>query len=547
MDYLHSLTATSTVAIIAFPLLSLFYFLWISRRNTNSKKTAPEAGGAWPIIGHLRLLGGSQPPHISLANMADKYGRIFSIKLGVHRALVVSNWEIAKECLTINDKAFASRPKLACSEIMGYNGAMIGFAPYGPYWRQMRKIVTIELLSNHRLELLKPVRESEIKTSLQQLYQLWNKKRSTNSDKVLVEMKGWFKEVTLNVILRMIVGKRIPNSSEGGEHLKWKKSMDDFLVLSGKFLISDALPFLRFLDIGGDIKFMKKTAKELEQVVQGWLREHKQKRAENKANGEEDFMGVMLSILSEAEEHHADTINKANSLVRASLLTKLIAINNIQKLEMLLGIMAAAEDTTSVTLTWALSLLLNNRDTLSKVQQELDVKVGKDRLVVTESDTKSLVYLQSIIKETLRLYPAAPLSMIHEAIEDCTVNGYHVSAGTWLIMNLHKIHRDPLIWANPSKFQPERFMTTHKDVDVRGQNFELIPFGSGRRMCPGISFALQNSSLILANVLHWFEFETSFDEAVDMREAPGLTSSKATPLEVYVTPRLRAFVYNSSN
>ncbi|MFQ6667725.1 hypothetical protein Gotur_033642 [Gossypium turneri] len=158
--------------------------------------------------------------------MADKYGRIFSIKLGVHRALVVSNWEIAKECLTINDKAFASRPKLACSEIMGYNGAMIGFAPYGPYWRQ---------------------------------------KRSTNSDKVLVEMKGWFKEVTLNVILRMIVGKRIPNSSEGGEHLKWKKSMDDFLVLSGKFLISDALPFLRFLDIGGDIKFMKKTAKELEQ------------------------------------------------------------------------------------------------------------------------------------------------------------------------------------------------------------------------------------------------------------------------------------------
>ncbi|KAB1670219.1 hypothetical protein ES319_1Z189300v1, partial [Gossypium barbadense] len=385
MDYLHSLTATSTVAIIAFPLLFLFSLPWISRRNTNSKKTAPEAGGAWPIIGHLRLLGGSQPPHISLANMADKYGRIFSIKLGVHRALVVSNWEIAKECLTINDKAFASRPKLAFSEIMGYNGAMTGFAPYGPYWRQVRKIVTIELLSNHRLELLKPVRDSEIKTSLQQLYQQWNKKRSTNSDKVLVEMKGWFKEVTLNVITRMI------------------KYMDDFFELSGKFLISDALPFLRWLDIGGDMKYMKKTAKELDQVVEGWLREHKQKRAENKANSEEDFMGVMLSILSDAEELHADTINKATCL----------------------GIVLEAEDTTSVTLTWALSLLLNNHDTLSKVQQELDVKVGKDRLVVTESDTKSLVYLQSIIKETLRLYPVGPLSLIHEAIEDCTVNGYH--------------------------------------------------------------------------------------------------------------------------
>ncbi|KAK8290713.1 hypothetical protein V6Z11_D06G015500 [Gossypium hirsutum] len=525
MDYSHSLTATSAVAIIAFPLLFLFSFLLISRRNTNSKKTAPEAGGAWPIIGHLRLLGGSQPPHISLANLADKYGRIFSIKLGVHRALVVSDWEIAKECLTVNDKAFASRPKLASSEILGNNRAMLGFAPYGPYWRQIRKVATIELLSNHRLELLKHVRESEVKTSLQQLYQLWNKKRSANSDKVLVEMKGWFKEVTLNVIMRMIVGKRIPNSSEGGENLKWRKSMDDFFVLSGKFLISDALPFLRFLDIGGDIKFMKKTAKELDQVLQGWLREHKQKRAENKANGEEDFMGVMLSILSEAEEHHADTINKINCL----------------------GLILGAEDTTSITLTWALSLLLNNRDKLSKVQQELDVHIGKDRLLLTESDTKNLVYLQSIIKETLRLYPPAPLSVIHEAIEDCTVNGYHVSAGTWLIMNLHKIHHDPLIWANPFEFQLERFITTHKDIDVSGQNFELVPFGSGRRMCPGVSFALQVLQLTLANVLHWFEFETPSGIAVDMREGLGITSSKATPLEVHITPRLPAFVYNSTN
>ncbi|TYH64890.1 hypothetical protein ES332_D06G018000v1 [Gossypium tomentosum] len=482
MDYFHSVTGIPTVAIIAFPLLFLFSFLWISRRNTNSKKTAPEAGGAWPIIGHLCLLGGPQPPHISLANMADKYGKMFTIKLGVHRALVVSDWEIiAKECLTTNDKALASRPKLASSELLGYNRAMFGFAPYGPYWRHIRKIATIELLSNHRLKLLKHVRESEVKTSLQQLYQLWNKKRSANSDKVFVEMKGWFKEVTLNVIMRMIVGKRIPNSSEGGEQLKWKKSMDDFFVLSGKFSISDALSFLKWLDIGGDMK-----------------EEHKQKRAENKANGEQDFMGVMLSILSDREEHHADTINKATCL----------------------GLVLAAEDTTSITLTWVLSLLLNNRDKL--------IHVGKDRLLVTESDTKNLVYLQSIIKETLRLYPPAPLSVIHEAMEDCTVNGYHISAGTWIIMNLYKIHHDPLIWANPFEFQLERFMTTHKDIDVRGQNFELVPFGSGRRMCLGVSFALQILHFTLANVLHWFEFETPSNEAVDMREALGITNSKAT-------------------
>ncbi|KAK8664098.1 hypothetical protein V6N13_083901 [Hibiscus sabdariffa] len=528
MDYFDLATATSTLAMIGFPLLLfLFSFLCLSKafpRNTGQKKKPPEAGGAWPIIGHLRLLGGPKPPHITLANMADKYGTIFSIKLGVHRALVVSSWEVAKECLTVNDKVFATRPKLLSMELLAYNHAMISTAPYGPYWRQVRKFATIELLSNHRLDSLKHVRESEIKMSLQQLYELWNRKRSSGLDKVSVEMKTWFKDVTLNLILRIIVGKRIPYSTERDDEAeKWKKSLDDIMEMSGKFVVSDALPFLRWLDIGGYEKSMRKIAKESDRVMDEWLREHKQKRVEEEANSEKDFMGIMLSLLRDAEEHDADTINKATSLV------------------LILG----GEDTTSITMTWALSLLLNNPDALNKIQQELDTHVGKDKLFVTESDTKNLVFLQSTIKETLRLYPAAPLSLIHEAIEDCTVNEYHVSAGTWLIVNLRKIQRDPRIWENPSEFRPERFMITHNNVDVRGQNFELIPFGNGRRMCPGVSLALQVLQLMLANLLHWFKIETPTDEAVDMGEAPGITSVKATPLEVHITPRLPTSVYDS--
>ncbi|KAK8664093.1 hypothetical protein V6N13_083896 [Hibiscus sabdariffa] len=188
-------------------------------------------------------------------------------------------------------------------------------------------------------------------------------------------------------------------------------------------MISDTLPFLRWLDIGGDEKSLRRIAAESDRVVDGWLREHKQMRVDDEANSEKDFMGVMLSLLRDAEEHDADTINKATSLI------------------LILG----GEDTTSITMTWALSLLLNNSDALNKIQQELDIHVGKDRLFVTESDTKSLVFLQSTIKGTLRLYPAAPLSLIHEAIKDCTVNGYHISAGTWLILNIQKIQRDPRV------------------------------------------------------------------------------------------------------
>ncbi|MBA0867147.1 hypothetical protein Goshw_027652 [Gossypium schwendimanii] len=526
MDIFHLLSATSTVIAFSFPLF-LLSLVWISKvvsRNTNRKPKPPEASGAWPVIGHLHLLGGSQPIHLTLANMADKNGPIFTIKLGVRRALVVSNTGTIKECLTTNDKAFATRPNLTASVLMCYNNTMLGFAPHGPHWRRMRKFVSLELLSNSRLDKLKHVRESEIKLSVQELYQHRNKSKTIGSDKVLVEMKTWFWDLTLNVILRMTIGKRIPSFGNDEESRVLKTALKNFTVLGGKFLVSDALPFLRWVDIGGDKRAMKKVGEDLDRFAEGWLEEHKRRKSSGQFQGGEDFMDVMLSNLKDEGDHHADTINKATCL----------------------ALVLAAEDTTAVTLTWVLSLLLNNRDALNKVVNELDIHVGNNRLV-EESDMKNLIYLQAVIKETMRLYPAAPLSLIHAATEDCRVSGYQVAAGTWLITNLYKLHRDPGIWSDPEEFRPERFMTTHKHVDVKGQNFELIPFSSGRRMCPGVSFALQVLHLTVANLLHQFDFATPLDEAVDMRQGSALTIFKATPLEVLITPRIPASVYDTSS
>lgn len=201
------------------------------------------------------------------------------------------------------------------------------------------------------------------------------------------------------------------------------------------------------------------------------------------------------------------------------------------------ALILGGSDTTSGTLTWAISLLLNNPNMLKKAQEELDQQIGMDRQV-DDSDIKNLVYLQAIIKETLRLYPAGPLLGPREAMEDCTVAGYHIPAGTRLIVNVWKIQRDPRVWKNPSAFQPERFLTSHTDVDFRGQQFELIPFGSGRRSCPGASSALQVLHLTLARLLHSFELATPLDQPVDMSESPGLTIPKATPLKVLLSPRL---------
>ncbi|XP_062097187.1 cytochrome P450 CYP82D47-like [Humulus lupulus] len=521
-DYSHlpSLVNPSTVIGILVGLLFLYYLLRIPKVY---RRSPPEAGGAWPIIGHLPLLGGSQPPHITLGQMAEKYGPIFTIRMGVHKTIVVSDWEIAKECFTTNDKVFANRLKAMAPELMGYNYAMFGFSSYGPYWRQVRKIVTQELLSSHRLMMLGHVKESEIKSSVDDINKLCIK---NNLGEVKVEMKKWFGDIALNTVFKMVVGKRFvdgenPNEIEmgsggdEGNNGRCRKAIRDFFDLTGAFVLSDAIPWLRWLDLGGYEKAMKRTAKELDRVMEEWLEEHKRKKD---VDSDRDFMSVMLSVLDGAQQfssYDADTINKATCVA------------------FILG----SSDTTAAMLTWALALLLNNREALKKAQQELNEQIGTERRV-KESDTKNLVYLQAIVKETLRLYPGFPLLVPHESTEACTLGGYHVSSGTRLMVNASKLQRDPKVWSEPCEFRPERFLTTHQNVDVKGQNFELIPFGSGRRMCPGVSFAVQIMHLTLAALLHGFEIKTPSDQPVDMTGTIGLTHHKSLPLDVLLTPRI---------
>ena len=200
-------------------------------------------------------------------------------------------------------------------------------------------------------------------------------------------------------------------------------------------------------------------------------------------------------------------------------------------------------DSTPVTITWALSLLLNHLESLKLAQEELDLHVGREKWV-EESDIKNLVYLQAIIKETLRLYPPGPLSVPRQAIEDCTLAGYYVRKGTILFVNIWKLHRDPRIWVEPNEFKPDRFLNAHAEVDVRGKHFEYIPFSSGRRSCPGTSAAMRTISLTLARVLQGFNLSTHRNEPVDMSEGlGGLILAKATPLKVILSPRLSDRLY----
>ncbi|KAF6172572.1 hypothetical protein GIB67_007085 [Kingdonia uniflora] len=505
--------------------LAIFFKLWGGKLEKIKKTEAPEPPGAWPVIGHILQLAGRGPFFRLLGDMADKHGPIFKLRFGMCSTVIVSDWKIAKECFTTNDKVLASRPLSAASKYMGYNYAMFALTPYGSYWRAMRKIATFELLSNTRLEMLKHFRVTEINTCTKELYQLWVKNASKP---VMVKMEQWFSNLTYNMVFLMVTGKRYigtTNDNDKVEAQKYQKALIQSVRLVELSAAPESFPFLDYVDIGGYKKAMKKINTELDSVSSMWVKEHRQKRQHRvSGEGDKDFIDVMITILegaTELSDYDPDTIIKAT----------------------ILAIFLGGTDTTTVTLLWMLSLVLNNRDVVEKARDEMDNYIGRERQV-EEADITNLPYLQAILKESMRLYPGSPLLLPHEAMENCTIGGFNVTAGTRVMVNAWKIQRDPRVWSDPLEFRPERFLTSHVDVNVRGQHFELIPFGSGRRSCPGITFALQVMQLTIARLIHGFEMTTPADMPVDMTpQNAGVTMSRETPLEVLFAPRLPLHLY----
>ncbi|XP_057473361.1 dimethylnonatriene synthase-like [Actinidia eriantha] len=493
-----------------------------SNKPTKTLTKAPEPPGSLPFIGHLHLLGGPAPVFRTLGAMANEHGPIFSLRLGSHRALVVSSWEHVKECFTTNDTIFASRPIMAVGKYLGYGNAMFSVAPYGPYWRDVRKMAMLELLTKHQLEKLRHVRESEVDMCVRDLYSSCEKNRERSTARVV--MNEWFERLTFNVIVRMLAGKRVFNSNTTTDECDFKDAIKKMLYLAGVFVVSDVIPSLEWVDFGGYLKAMKQTAKDMDQVLGRWLEEHV-RRKEKSGGGDSggDFIDVMLSVLPEdtvMAGYKRETIIKATTLI----------------------LIMTGSESTAETLTWALSLLLNNPHALKTAQEELDLHVGRNKWV-QESDIAKLKYLQAVVKETLRLYPPGPLSGPREAREDCRVGGYDIKKGTRLIVNLWKLQRDSRVWSDPHEFKPERFLVDHANVEFRGQQFEYIPFSAGRRMCPAVSFGLQVVHFTLARVLQGFDMSTSMGVPVDMTEGLGIALPKVCPLEVLLTPRLPPKAY----
>ncbi|CAH9069437.1 unnamed protein product [Cuscuta europaea] len=441
-----------------------------------------------PILGHLHLL--KQPLHRSLQKISLKYGPIVTLQLGVRRVVVVSSPAAVEECFTKNDVVLANRPRIMVGKYIGYNYTVLTAAPYGDHWRNLRRICSLELFSATRLNAFKSIRQDEVRILLQKLLQV------SSQGFEAVELRPKFSQLSFNVILRMVAGKRYYGVEEENKEAKdFREIMKGVFKYGGASNPLDFLPILRWVNYKNLEPDLKKLAAKLDSFLQGLIDEHRRDRGRN------SMINHLLSLQESQPEYYTDQIIKGLMMV----------------------MLLAGTDTSSVTLEWAISSLLNHPRLLHKARYEIDNVVGQHR-AIEEEDLPKLNYLHSIILETFRLFPATPLLLPHYSSEDCKIGGYDIPQGTMLLVNAWAIHRDPEIWDDPSSFKPERFDGLHVE------STKLLPFGMGRRSCPGSGLAQKVVGLALGSLIQCFEWERTGEEDVGFGEGVGVTVSKAEPL-----------------
>nr|XP_010911364.2 cytochrome P450 71A1-like [Elaeis guineensis]XP_010932407.1 cytochrome P450 71A1 [Elaeis guineensis] len=504
----------SYLATVLASILLLLQPLFLRRRR-HRKPNLPPGPKPWPVIGNLNLIGSL--PHRSLHALSHKYGPLMHLYFGSFPVIVASSVDMAKLILKTHDVTFCGRPKTAAGRYTTYNYSNITWSQYGAYWRQARKMCVMELFSARRLDSYEYIRVEEAKNLLRDLF---------NSSGRPVNLKDHLSNVSLNVISRMVLGKKYLDESEDAvvSPEEFKAMLDELFLLNGVMNIGDSMPWLDFLDLQGYIRRMKKLGKKFDRFLEHVVDEHNERR---RREGEKFVARDMVDVLLQLADDPTLEVKLERRGVKA--FTQ--------------DMIAGGTESSAMTVEWAISELLKRPEIFKKATEELDRVIGRHRWV-EEKELHHLPYIEAIIKETMRMHPVAPMLVPRQCREDCNVAGYDIPAGTRVLVNVWTIGRDPTIWDAPEEFRPERFIGS--TIDVKGQDFELLPFGSGRRMCPGYSLGLKVIQVSLANLLHGFAWRLPDGmkvEDLSMEEIFGLSTPRKVPLEVVVEPKLPVHLY----
>ncbi|KAI4355285.1 hypothetical protein L6164_004074 [Bauhinia variegata] len=455
----------------------------------------------FPLVGSMSLMLQLAHQRIAAAAKACNAKRLMAFSLGNTRAIVTCHPDVAKEIL--NSSVFADRPVKESAYSLMFNRA-IGFAPYGVYWRTLRRIAATHLFCPKQIKACE-FQRAEIATQMVHIIR---------NRQVSFPVRQLLKRASLNNMMCSVFGQSYKLGQANTQMEELGRLVDEGYDLLGTLNWGDHLPWLADFD-AQKIRFRcSQLVPKVNRFVSTIIADH---RAQNTQTNR-DFVDVLLSLQGGPD-----------------------GLSDSDMIAVLWEMIFRGTDTVAVLIEWILARMVLHPDVQSKVQAEIDDVVGKSR-AVTETDVAAMVYLPAVVKEVLRLHPPGPLlSWARLAITDTTIDGYHVPAGTTALVNMWAISRDPDVWSDPLEFMPERFVTKEGETEfsVLGSDLRLAPFGSGRRTCPGKTMGLSTVSYWVASLLHEFKWLPSDQDqsGVDLSEVLRLSCEMAKPLTVKVRRR----------
>ncbi|CAM6029114.1 unnamed protein product [Sphagnum balticum] len=549
---LPSVLLISTTALLAsffVHLLSKYVFF----RKSRSLRLPP-GPRPWPVVGNLlQLSQGGENMHETFTNWARQYGPLIYLRLGSMHTVVASNPAMIKEFLKTHDQQFYYRPTQTMMGEIVFRNNGIAFAEGGPMWRHLRKICLTELFTAKRLQSFQPMRTREVSGMINNIYM-------ESEEGKVVNLSLHLTYLVNNIVTETLFGKRFygVEESRGSDALRFKQILEEVNQWFITLIISDYIPYLRWVaKLQGTEAALHALRKKKSDFILKLIREHRSLMATTDqvkdSNKPKDFMSVLLS---------APQLDGTGSIDDETIEC------------VVMELLTAGTETSMYTVEWGITELLRNPMVMKRAQTELETVIGTNRLV-EEADLHKLTYVQAVVKEIFRLHPPGPLLLPHSSVDEvCEVAGYDLPPRTRVLVNVWAMGRDPSVWEKPLAFEPERFLQQQqhpealksqpnfqqqqqipivdktvdatKTVDMKENTFEHLPFGSGKRACPGRSMGNLVVEIVLARLLQGFNFELPNKQdpkTLDMTEKFGAVIHRAQKLHVRAYPKLSAHLY----
>ncbi|KAK4487811.1 hypothetical protein RD792_005497 [Penstemon davidsonii] len=487
-------------------LPATYFLLWFYNKNflTTSTKKLPPSPPKLPILGNIHQI--TNLPHRGFWKLSKKHGPLMLLQLGCKPTLVVSSAEASKMILKTHDLSFSDRPSLTTFDRVFYGSKDVITIPYGTEWKNLKSIMIHKLMNGRRVRsLITSSVEDETALVMEKIKHCCLSSLPINLSEILMVL-------IQDIICKSAFGVKYTDSEKGRKFLK---GISETLELLSKLVIGEFFPWLAWINkVNGCDSTLNRIVKERDEFLDDVINENLDKSGTMLTG--ETFIGTLLGLYN--GETHASSITKDS--IKA----------------ILLDVIAAGTLSSATTIEWGMTELIRHPDVMKKLQDEIR-GIMNGRKCIIDSDLEKMQYLKVVIKEIFRHHPPVPL-FPREAREDVNMMGYNIPArASIILLNTYAINHDPVAWDEPELFKPERFVNS--SIDFKGFNFELIPFGSGRRVCPGLAFAAASIEHIIANLVYKFDWvlpDGAKPEELDMTEKQGIAVGRKSPLLV-VAPK----------